>query len=75
MMDIACSICDRQVDSNKEELFVTVNWIGNDLVKKNNVKLKKNLSRVVRVCKNCWNNTLKDKPEGTDYFWMFDKTI
>jgi hypothetical protein len=74
-MEISCSICNRQVDTSKEDVYVTVNWIGNDLIKKNNVKLNKKLSRVARICNTCWENTLKDKPKGTDYYWSFDKDV
>ena len=75
MMNIQCTICGRQIESKNEDVCVTVNWVANDLVKKNNVKLNKNLPRVVKICKNCWNNTFKDKPQGSDYYWFFDKTI
>ena len=74
-MNIQCTICDRQVETKNEDVFVTTNWVCSDLVKKNNVQLNKNLPRVVKICKKCWTNTLKDKGQGTNYFWMFDKTI
>ena len=74
-MDIQCDICDRQVNTRNEDVYVTVSWVCNDLVKKNNVQSNKNFPQVVKICKQCWENTLKDKPQGTDYYWLFNRTI
>ena len=75
MMNIQCSICDRQLNTKIDNVYITVNWVCNDMIKKNKVQLNKNLPRIVKICDTCWGSTLKDKPEGTDYYWLFNKTI
>ena len=74
-MNISCTICDRQVDTRNEDVTVTVSWVFENLLKNNNIKLDKRAPRVVKICKKCWENTLKNKPEGKDYSWSFNKTI
>ncbi len=74
-MNVSCAICDRQVDTRKEDINVTVSWVFEDLLKKNNVKYDKKAPRVVKICNDCWNNKLKSKPEGKDFYWSFNKGI
>lgn len=75
MMIVPCVLCERQIDTRNEEVIVNVSWIFNDILKKNNVQLNKNIPRLVKICKKCWTTTLKDKPQGNDYYWIFNKTI
>jgi len=74
-MNVSCVLCERQIDTKNEEVAVTVSWVLNDLVKRNNVKFEKNAPRVVKICKKCWDNVLKNKPEGSDYYWFFNKGV
>ena len=74
-MNVSCTLCDKQIDTRNEEVTVTVSWVFSDLIKRNNIKFEKSTPRVVKICKKCWEDVLKDKPEGTDYFWLFNKAI
>jgi hypothetical protein len=74
-MNISCILCDRQIDTKNEDVIVTVNWVYSELIKRNNIQLSKNLPRVVKICKICWENIIKDKPQGNNYYWLFSKAI
>jgi len=74
-MNISCILCDRQMETRNEDVFVTVSWIFRDLIKRNNIQYNKSIPRVVKICKGCWENALKDKREGADYYWLFNKAI
>lgn len=74
-MKVSCILCNKQMETKNENVTVTVNWVYKDLAKRNNLQYKENTPRIVKICKKCWENTLKDKPEGRDYYWTFVKDI
>lgn len=73
-MKVSCILCDGQTDTTNDEVIVTVNWVFSDIIKKNNLQFAKALPRVVKICKKCW-NSLKVKPKGNDYFWIFNVSL
>jgi hypothetical protein len=73
-MKVTCAICDKEKETKKEDITVTVRWILRDLIKRNKIQYEKNIPRVVKICKKCW-ASLKDKPSGNDYYWLFNKEI
>ena len=62
------------METTREDVFVTVGWGLKDIFEKNHIKCDKELSRVVKLCRACW-ESLKEKPQRDDYYWIFDKTI
>lgn len=74
-MIVPCTLCDKQMDTKNEEAIVTVGWVYSDLLKRNNIKSNKSIPRVVKLCKKCWEEALKDKPQEDNYHWSFNKTI
>jgi len=74
-MIVSCIFCDRQIETKNEDVVVTVDWIYKELIGKNNLQTNKNISRIVKICTKCWENSIKDKPKGNDYYWLFNKSI
>ena len=74
-MRVPCALCDKVVETKKEDLYVTVRWCFDEMLKANNVETDKDLGRVISVCKKCWSNQLKNKPSIDDYYWIYDKTV
>ena len=74
-MNISCILCDKQMDTKNEDVIVTVSWVYSELIKRNNIQSNKSLPRVIKICKSCWENIIKDKPQGSNYYWLFSKVI
>jgi hypothetical protein len=74
-MNVTCAVCGKATDSKKEDVLVTVGWVLEKITKDNSIDHKGQYPRVSMVCKSCWNSKLKKKPEGTDYFWSYNKDI
>jgi hypothetical protein len=72
---ISCALCDKQMDTKKEPVKVTVKWVLQELLKMNDIKEEKEFPRVVKICTNCWENTLVKKPDKEDLSWEFNKEI
>ena len=74
-MKVSCVLCDREMETRDEDVIVTVSWVFSDVIKRNNVQCSKNVPRVVKLCKECW-ESLKDKPpQESNSYWTFNKTL
>lgn len=62
------------METTREDIFVTVSWVLKDILEKNHIKSDKELPRIVKLCRACW-ESLKEKPQRDDYYWILDKTI
>jgi len=74
-MNLSCALCDKQADTQKEKVVVTIEWVLKELLKLNDIEHNMEFPRVVKVCNDCWENRLKKKTEKEDYFWEFSKEI
>ena len=74
-MLISCALCNKQMDTRKESVRVTVEWVLKELRELNNIKDDKEFPRVVKICTNCWENTLVKKTDKDDLSWEFNKEI
>jgi len=74
-MNVTCAVCGKVTDSKKEEVKVTVGWVLEKIAKDNSIDPKSQYPRVSMICKSCWDKRLKSKPQGTDYFWIYNKEI
>jgi len=74
-MNVSCAICGKTADTKKEEVKVTVGWVLENIAKDNGVNHEGSFPRVSMICNACWSKTLKKKPQGTDYFWIYNKEI
>ncbi len=74
-MDVQCAVCRRTVDTKKEEVTVTTNWILEEAVKMSGVQHEGSFPRVSMVCAKCWKNVLKKKPEDKSCYWTYNKEI
>ena len=74
-MKVPCVLCDKEVETKKEDLYMTVKWCFDEMLKENNININKDLGRVISVCSNCWTNKLKTKLSIEDYFWIYDKEV
>jgi hypothetical protein len=63
------------MDTKKEKVRVTVEWVLKELVKLNEIQDDKEFPRVVKICNNCYVNKLEKKPENEDLCWEFSKEI
>ena len=63
------------MDTKKESVKVTVEWVLRELLKMNDIKDDKEFPRVVKICVKCWENTLVKKPDKEDLSWEFNKEI
>ena len=63
------------MDTKKESVKVTVEWVLQELLKMNDIKDDKEFPRVVKICVNCWDNTLVKKSDKEDLSWEFNKEI
>ena len=75
MTIINCIHCDKPVDTKKEKLVMTVNWMYKDLLKLNNIQSDKNPSKVIGICPVCWDNILKKKIDVKDWYWTYNQSI
>lgn len=73
-MILSCNLCNNQMDTKKEKVFVTVEWIMEELLKLNDIQ-HSDFRRVVNICNDCWENKLKKKPDKKDYFWTVNQEI
>lgn len=73
-MKVLCALCDKEMESREEDVYVTVSWVMEDLLIRNNIPYDKTLQRVVKLCTECW-NALEHKPQGENTYWMFHKDI
>jgi hypothetical protein len=74
-MKVACTLCDKEVETKENDLYMTVRWCFDEMVKLNDLKVDKDLGRVIGVCADCWSNKLKKKLSVDDYYWMYDKEV
>jgi hypothetical protein len=74
-MKVACSLCEKEVDTTKEDVFMTVKWCFEELLKANEMEVNKDLGRVISVCSDCWTNKLEKKLSTEDYYWVYDKEV
>lgn len=74
-MIISCALCDKQMDTKKEKVRVTVEWVLKELMKLNEIIDDKEFARVVKICDNCYVNKLAKKPDKEDLYWEFNKEI
>jgi plasmid replication initiation protein len=74
-LNISCALCNKQMDTKKEKVRVTVEWVLKELIKLNEINDNKEFPRVVKICNNCYVKKLVKKPEKEDLFWEFSKEI
>ena len=74
-MKVTCNLCDKEVETKEEDLYMTVKWCFDEILKLNDVEVDKDLSRVISVCSDCWFNKLKNKISADNYYWMYDKEV
>ena len=74
-MKIPCNLCDEEVETQNEELYMTVKWCLDEMLKLNELEIDKDLGRVISICSDCWSNKLKKKLSGDNYFWIYDKQV
>ena len=74
-MIISCALCNKQKDTKKEKIRVTVGKVLKELVKINEINDDAEFSRVVKICNDCWVNKLEKKPEKEGLYWEFSKKI
>ncbi len=74
-MKVTCSLCDKEVDTTKEDVFMTVKWCFEELLKANAIEVNKDLGRVISVCGDCWTHKLEKKLSTEDYYWIYDKEV
>ena len=74
-MKITCTLCEKEVDTKNEEVFMTVKWCFEEMLKLNDIKIDKDIERVISVCSDCWTKKLKEKPSVKDYYWIYSKEI
>ena len=73
-MNITCTLCGKQLDTSKDDVNVTTEWIFEDLLRSNSVKPDSAIPRVVKVCSQCWDGTL-NSPQGNNISWKFNQSI
>ncbi len=74
-MKVPCVLCDKVVETQKEDMYVTVKWCFDEMVKANNLDVDKDLGRVISVCEACWSGKLKSKLDIDDYYWIYNKEV
>ncbi|MEM2094351.1 MAG: hypothetical protein QXI32_03535 [Candidatus Bathyarchaeia archaeon] len=74
-MRVSCILCDREIETRDEDVYVTVSWILSDILKKNNLQISKNIPRVAKLCSKCWQSLDNKPPPESNTYWMFNKTI
>ncbi|MCW4040125.1 MAG: hypothetical protein NWE83_05160 [Candidatus Bathyarchaeota archaeon] len=74
-MKVPCVLCEKVVETQKEDMYVTVKWCFDEMVEANNLDVDKDLGRVISVCNACWSDKLKSKPDIEDYYWIYDKEV
>ena len=74
-LNISCALCNKQMDTKKEKVRVTVEWVLKELIKLNDIDEDKDFPRVVKLCNNCWENKLEKKPAKENLCWEFNKEI
>jgi hypothetical protein len=55
-MKVTCNLCDKEVETKEDDLYMTVKWCFDEILKLNDVEVDKDLSRVISICSNCWSN-------------------
>lgn len=73
-MNIACTLCGKKLDTAKDDVNVTTEWIFKDLLAANSVEYSSAIPRVVKVCSHCWDGTL-NSPEAKTISWKFNTSI
>lgn len=74
-MKVTCSLCEKEVDTTKKDVFMTVKWCFEEMLKANEMEVDKDLGRVISVCSDCWTKKLKKKLSTEDYYWVYDKEV
>jgi NAD-dependent SIR2 family protein deacetylase len=75
LVDVQCAVCGQNIDTKKEEVTVTTDWLLEETVKMNVVQHEGSFPRVSMVCTKCWKDVLKKKPEDKSFFWTYNKEI
>jgi len=63
------------MNTKKDNVIVTVNWIYNDLVKRKKISQNKTIVRIVKLCESCGMTVFKDEPKEKNFFWTFNKIL
>lgn len=74
-MKVTCSLCEKEVDTTKEDVFMTVKWCFEELLKANEMEANRDLGRVISVCSDCWIKKLEKKLTIEDYYWVYNKEV
>jgi len=74
-MKVNCILCEREVETKNEDVFMTVRWCFVEMLKLNDIKVDRDVGRVVEICSKCWTDKLKNKPSMQDYWWVYNKEI
>jgi len=70
-----CFLCEKEVDTKKNNVYVAVRWYFKEALAMNNINLEKEIPRVTHICAKCWKNALKKKPNAENWYWLFNKEI
>ena len=73
-MNVACVLCNGEIETIDDDVVVTVSWVFQEIIQKNNLQLDQPLPRVVKICKKCW-DSIENKPDSNDYYWLFNKSL
>ncbi len=74
-MKVSCTLCEKEIETRNEEFYMTVRWCFEEMLKLNDIKVDKNLERLVGVCSDCWTNRLKRKLSIDDYYWLYNREV
>ena len=73
-MNITCTLCGKQLDTAKDDVNVTTEWIYKKILAENSVESSSAIPRVVKVCSQCWDETL-NSPDAKNIAWKFNPNI
>lgn len=74
-MKTMCFICEGEVDTRKSRVYAAVRWYFKEALEMNDIKIDREIPRVVHVCFKCWKRSLKKKPNAENWYWPFSKKI
>jgi len=74
-MKVTCVLCEKEADTKEEDVYVTVEWCFDEMLKLNSIEVDKDLTRIVLVCSDCWTKKLLKKLSTEGHYWIFDKEV
>jgi len=74
-MQVPCTLCDKEINTKKDNIYMTVRWRFKEMLDINKISLAHELPRVVGICSKCWSSKLKKKLDIDDYYWQYSKEV